>query len=125
MTEHATAERVRALICDTRFTMFGTLIVFEARTDREGAQVRGCFWAPDPRTGKACEHFTRRWLISPHATDSEIVQTLFKICLTAVEHEAREGFSFKGQSVFGPHFDVHALADLSARGGLDAREHAA
>lgn len=123
MSDHTnpTVERVNRLICQVRFTIFNTLIVFEVRPDRDGARVRGCHWSPDPRTGKASEHFTRRWLISPHATDSEIVQTLFKLCLTAVEHEAREGFFYRGEQVFGPHFNVDDLVDLAASGSSGAR----
>lgn len=55
----------------------------------------------------------RKWLISPHMTKSEIVQTAFKACLTAMEHEAREDFRYRGEPVFAPHFDVERLVELS------------
>lgn len=56
----------------------------------------------------------RKWRISPHMTKSEIVATVFKAYLSWVEHEARESFQFRGQSIFGPHFDVDALWKMAA-----------
>ena len=65
---------------------------------------------------------TRKWLLSPHMTKSEIIQTAFKCILAAEEHEAREKFLYKGKSVFGPHFDVDKLHELCEMpDALDAR----
>lgn len=65
----------------------------------------------------------RKWVVSQHATKSEIVQTVFKAILTAEEHEVREEFRYKGQSIFGPHFDCDVLEGLVKWGGdvLDVR----
>lgn len=66
---------------------------------------------------------SRKWLISPYATDSEVVQTVLKCVLTAEEHEAREAFRYKGAKIFGPHMDVDALAEFArSRRHLDVRE---
>src|SRR5688572_23995464 len=51
----------------------------------------------------------RKWHVSRFATKDEIVQTALKAVLTAVEHEAREAFLYKGFPIFGPH---HSLDDL-------------
>lgn len=65
---------------------------------------------------------SRKWRLSKHMTRSELVQTAFKAVLTAIEHEAREQFAYRGRAIFGPHFDVDALCELaSVPGGLDAR----
>lgn len=73
-------------------------------------------------TGKPMDWNGRWWRLSPHMTDSEIVATCFKALLTALEHEARERFTFKGQSVYDSHLSVHQLAKLRAdRSSLDAR----
>jgi hypothetical protein len=55
---------------------------------------------------------TRRWNLTPQMTDSEIVQTAFKLCLTSMEHRTREGFKYKDARVFGPHFDVEDLVNM-------------
>lgn len=54
-------------------------------------------------------------------TRSELVQTAFLACLTAEEHECREGFLYKEQRIFGPHFNVDELAELAARGANEMR----
>lgn len=65
----------------------------------------------------------RKWRLSPHMTDGEVVQTAFLALLTALEHEAREQFTFQGVSVFDPHFDIHKLVALRSQpGALVERE---
>ena len=49
--------------------------------------------------------------------DGEIVQTAFKAVLTALEHEARENFTYRGHSIFDPHWDVEKLVELRAKDG--------
>jgi (2Fe-2S) ferredoxin len=63
--------------------------------------------------------------LSPHMTDGEIVQTAFLAVMTALEHEAREQFTFDGVSVFDPHYDIHELVRLRKEhptGGLKGRD---
>ena len=57
----------------------------------------------------------RKWRLSPHMTDSEIVGTALKAVLTAEEHEARENFLYRGRPIFGPHLDVDQLWELAGR----------
>jgi len=66
------------------------------------------------------EHKTRKWRLSTHMTDSEVVQTALKCSLTSAEHEAREGFKFAGRAIFGPHHDIRLLWLISDF--VDARE---
>lgn len=54
----------------------------------------------------------RKWVLSPHMTKSEIVTTAFKAVMTAIEHEARESFKYKGYAIFGPHIDVDYMVHL-------------
>lgn len=56
--------------------------------------------------------FGRKWYVSSHATDSEIIQTALAAVLAAVEHEAREHFLYRGQAVFGPHIHIDARLDV-------------
>ncbi|AGC43283.1 hypothetical protein MYSTI_01954 [Myxococcus stipitatus DSM 14675] len=55
------------------------------------------------------EQHGRKWFVSPDATPSDIVRTAFMAVMTAVEHEAREHFAYKGWAIFGPHYDVETL----------------
>jgi hypothetical protein len=66
---------------------------------------------------------SRKWLLSPHMTDGEIVQTAFLAVLTALEHEARERFKYRGVSIFDPHYDVEELVRLrGAQGSIKERD---
>jgi hypothetical protein len=73
------------------------------------------------RSGNTITWRGRKWFLSPFMSKSEVVQTALKAVLTALEHEARERFLYRGQPVFGPHFDVDRLADLCASSATDER----
>ena len=68
-------------------------------------------------TGKPLGWKGRKWLLSKHMTRGEVVQTAFKAVMTAMEHETREQFKYRGQAIFDPHYDVDRLAELRASEG--------
>lgn len=72
-------------------------------------------------TGEAMDWNGRKWALSKHMTKSEIVTTAFKAVMTAIEHETREQFTYKGKAIFGPHFDVEQLVGLCDRESYDTR----
>ena len=74
-------------------------------------QIR--FVACDPQSKPHAEWAGRKWRLSTFMTDSEIVQTALKAVLAAEEHEAREAFLYRGRAIFGPHFNVDRLWELS------------
>jgi hypothetical protein len=74
------------------------------------------------KPGESLSWHGRKWFLSPHMTKSEVVQTAFKAVITAVEHEVREQFKYRGVPIFGPHFDVDSLVTLYETGhGEDSR----
>lgn len=82
--------------------------------------LQATYEEPDIYTGNVEQQTTRKWLLSPWMTDSEIVQTAFKCCLTSMEHRTREAFKYKDARIFGPHFDVEDLVTLCKNGREDA-----
>jgi hypothetical protein len=90
---------------------------FEVRLDgdRPYMQIR-CDEGLCNVTGKPLEWSGRKWFLSEHMTRSEVVQTAFLAAKTAVEHELREKFLYRGQAIFEPHYDVELLVDLCDRG---------
>lgn len=58
---------------------------------------------------------SRKWRLSEHMTDGEIVQTAFLAVLTAMEHEIREQFLYRGTAIFDPHYDIEKLVELRQR----------
>lgn len=71
-------------------------------------------------TGGPLPWWGRKWYVSPHMTDGEIVQTVFLAIRTAQEHELREQFKFKGMRVFDPHYDIHNLIAFIESSGIAA-----
>jgi hypothetical protein len=63
-------------------------------------------------TGKPKGWKGRKWRLSPFMTDGEVVQTAFMAIMAANEHETREQFTYRGVSVFDPHYDIDKLVEL-------------
>jgi hypothetical protein len=100
--------------------------IFDLRFDSGRPYLRVRFAGPCNTTGTFQEWEGRKWFLSSPTSKSEIVQTAFKAVITALEHEARETFRYKGEAIFGPHFDCDLLVELCKRSDpLDARHEAA
>jgi len=84
--------------------------------------LHATFLAPDvdAHVG-AVEQTTRKWLLSQWMVPGEIVQTALKCVLTAIEHEAREQFTYRGERVFGPHFSIDELVRLCVEKRTEVR----
>lgn len=70
------------------------------------------FRAACAKTGMVEKQGSRKWYLSPHMTESELVQTAFAAALQAEEHECREHFQYTGRRVFNPHIAIHALLSV-------------
>jgi len=64
----------------------------------------------------------RKWMLSFYMCDEEIVSTAFKAMLAAVEHEAREQFTWEGQAIYRPHLDIRTLHKISSQNLVDKRD---
>lgn len=82
--------------------------------------MRGSYDEPCSISGAMETQHTRKWLLSPAMTDSEIVFTALKLCLTSMEHRTREFFTYKGERIASPHLDVEDLVRLCQQGRADA-----
>lgn len=72
-------------------------------------------------TGKPMPWNGRKWLLSPHMTETEIVLTAFKAVLTAYEHEARELFKVDGFAVLDSHYSINEMVAFARNASLDGR----
>lgn len=50
-----------------------------------------------------------RHQLAPSMSESQIVKMLFGMGKDYDEHEAREGCTYKGRRIFGPHMDIAAM----------------
>ncbi len=94
---------------------------FEVREGHGGVFLQAHYEEPDAtaQVDGMVTQYTRKWLLSPAMTDSEIIFTFFKLCLTSMEHRTREFFKYKGQRIMSPHFDAEDLVKLCQDGRSD------
>lgn len=104
----ALVKRAMNLLENVRLTGYR----FEVTEGHGGVYLRANYYEHDVYTSQYDVQHTRKWLLSPHMTDSEIIQTAFKCASTSYEHRVREHFLYRGRRIFGPHFDVNDLWEL-------------
>lgn len=82
------------------------------------------FEAPDnwEITGRMAIQQGRKWYLSPYMTKTEIVNTAWFAVKTAIEHEAREEFKYKGVDIYNTHIDVETLVKVARQ--EDVRQNA-
>lgn len=85
-------------------------------SDSERHWLMWSFTSPDYTRGRVPTSWnSRKWYLSAHMTESEIVQTALAAVLMAEEHEAREAFSYKGKHLFNPHISIEAMLSVCDR----------
>ena len=107
---------IEAIIADISYADW----TFRSGKLGNGFFVQVEFWAED------CEHqhirhriwSGRKWYISAHSTVDEVGQTCLKTVLTALEHEAREQFTYKGMATFQPHTPIEKLVEVARERAL-------
>ena len=70
------------------------------------------YWDEDVHTKEPQRQHCRKFRLSRYMTTSEIAQTCFKAVMTSQEHIAREFFTYRGEAVYCPHYDVEKLVEL-------------
>lgn len=80
-------------------------------------------WRRDTITGEMGRGYGGKAYLSPHATDSELIQTAFGLYKGYWEHEARETFVWRGRRPFGPHISTEALWEVARRVDIRSARH--
>ncbi len=96
--------------------------LFVKQLDSEHPYLQARYQEEDVDTKILEWQYTRKWQLSIHMCKSEIVQTAFKCIMTSMEHVVREHFEYKGQRIFGPHYDVDALHELCLQKKTEHRQ---
>ncbi len=96
------AQLVRLMTVVSRIQFPG--VTFQLEHKEHGLALRvHCPDGVDALTGETAPWQGRAWPVSLDTSNGELVQTAFKALLTAMEHEAREAFTFQGKRVMQPH----------------------
>ena len=80
--------------------------------DDSALWIQWVFMAEDTAEGGFGVQAARKWRLSRHSTHDEVVKTAFAGVLLALEHEARERFTYRDVPIFHPHTDVEALVEV-------------
>ena len=99
----------------------GLDIVMRGNTDAPYLQVQ-CREGQCNVTGKPKGWNGRKWQLSTHMTETELVKTALCAVLAAIQHETLEKFKYEDVSIFDPHIGVRDLINLRKGAPLDARE---
>lgn len=79
----------------------------------------------DSITKQPAEWTTGKRYLSEFMCRQEVVASVFSLAMAAEEHEAREWFRYKGASIYNPHLDPDALAELARKASsFNMRENA-
>lgn len=105
-------------LCKYKDWDFLTYLDYEKRPILQIRVASSCSVSGQPWVWKG-----RKWFLSFHMCDNEIVGTVFVAVKKAEEHEIREFFTFKSAAIYGPHFNVDQLVKLCQQpDALDGRK---
>ncbi len=102
-----------------RITMscFGVSFRLRAEHDNEFPNgrifIQVVYDSPCTKTGEVKEWHGRKWYLSKHMTDDEIVKTAYVAFESCVKHEVMEGFKVDGITLFNPHASFEELLKVS------------
>jgi hypothetical protein len=108
--ESAAIERFRQLLAQVRYkpgsgfrlTQNGECVFLQHHQALPDCTV-------DPAESPTLQVRGRKFYLSPHMTDAEVIQTALMAVIAFEEHEAREAFLFRGDRIFGPHKSLASL----------------
>lgn len=87
----------------------------------DGFLLQLSYYEEDIETGKLELQRARKWYVSPWMTETEIVETAFAACRRSMDHVLKEHFTYKGERVYSPHFDVNARIKMCKDKKFDRR----
>lgn len=89
----------------------------------DGVLLQFVYDEPDSEdeSGEAVPQYCRKWYISLHSTDTEIVRTAYKAVQASLEHRLGEHFRFRGVQIYNPHTSIETMLSNSIN-PLDGRK---
>lgn len=103
-----TIESIKEVVSNISFNDW----MFRVGTSGDTPFLQVIFKDKDRITGVEEIQRCRKWQLSYHMVNSEIVRTAFKAVEQAMLHEVQEAFKYKGARVMNPHIDMDALASV-------------
>jgi hypothetical protein len=121
-------EQMQEIVNLCEFALDGIPYTFTV-TEKNGVPyLQASYQERDIVTGEDKLQKTRKWQLSEHMVEQEIVGTVFLCIQTSVEHRTREHFLYKpspelkGRRIFQPHFSPKVLWEAAGhKSSLDYR----
>lgn len=94
---------------------------YRLRVERDNKNANGRIfiqWIYDEEcviTGEMKEWHCRKWYLSDHMLESEIVKTAFAGAIASAEHQCREKFRYQDVRIFNPHISLEAMMEMATR----------
>ena len=109
--------RVKSITRRISMECLGKTIGIRVEYDNEfenGRVFLQCTYScPCIKTGNMEEWHGRKWYLSRHMTDDEIIKTAYTAFEACVKHEIMEGFRVDGKILFNPHINYEELLLIS------------
>ena len=111
-------DKVKTITQRITINLFGT--EFKIRVERDNLDlvngrvfIQVMFSAPCTKTNEVQEWHGRKWYLSEHMTNDEIVKTAYGAFKMCVEHEVMESFKVDNIILFNPHLGFEELLEIS------------
>ena len=108
--------RVQDLTSRVSARLFGTVFKVQVLIDKKFGRriyLRVSYLARCTKGEIAKLYFGRKWYLSSHMLDDEIIKTAYTAFKMAVEHEILEGFKVDDKVLFNPHINFEELLKIS------------
>ncbi len=123
MTDNAFLNRLNALVEEVTLAENFTVLIGQDVGERGRYYFQIECYRKDVITGEMGFGYGGKAYLSPHATDSELLQTIFGLYKGYWEHEARESFEWRGRRIYGPHISAEALWGIARKVDVRSARH--
>lgn len=103
-------ERIKLSIFDKEFSIRCEV---DNKYDAGRIFLQVVYKAKCNKTGEEQEWHGRKFYLSDHMTDDEVVKTAYTAFEASVKHETMEGFTVDGVVLFNPHVNFEELLKVS------------
>lgn len=120
MQPRLTRQQVRAIVDRIKFKDRTFLLLDKG----DGFLLQMEYFEPDVEKpgSPPVSQKTRKYYLSPHSTESEIVETAWLCVQRSQWHVASEYFTYDGRRVYSQHFSVRARIKMCDDQAFDVRE---
>lgn len=115
-------KKLQSILNDTEFSLFGVEFSFFIQEKGDGFLIQTGAQLPCNDSGVVELMKGGKYYISSYSAQSEVVFKALQACLSFVEHEARECFTYKGTAIVYPHLRVDDLKKFVDETTFSCRE---